>query len=299
MSVDAAVLAVHDDAEVLRVGHVLDEDLRAGAVGRPGRDLLAVRVLEDVVAEHDDQLVAVGELARHADDLRDPARLCLHLVGEVELEQRLVRAARADAAVAEQVDHLAGVRLAGHEQHLGHPGELEQLERVVDHRPAADRQQVLVGHAGQLAEPRRLAARRDQAFHLCPPPAHDPSPAVCGSVSPECWADAPRDTRRRVEPGAPGGRSAGRPALRAATAARARRATEPAASSSAEEGHRARHEDRPDDGHVDQDEEPVGRADREQAQHDRLQRRSSDRNARMSRKYVTASATGTSHGNEV
>ena len=46
------------------------------------------------------------------DDLRDPARLDLHLVGEVELEERLVRGPRTNAAVAEQVDEVAGVLLA-------------------------------------------------------------------------------------------------------------------------------------------------------------------------------------------
>ena len=49
-----------------------------------------MRVLEDVVAEADDELVAGGEVARHADHLRDPAGLDLHLVGQVEVEERLV-----------------------------------------------------------------------------------------------------------------------------------------------------------------------------------------------------------------
>ena len=40
--------------------------------------------------------------------------------------------------VSEQVDHLAGVVLAGDDEHLAYARELEQLERVVDHRPAAD-----------------------------------------------------------------------------------------------------------------------------------------------------------------
>ena len=77
--------------------------------------------------------------SRHPDDLRDPAGLRLHLVGEVELEQRRVAVAGGQVAVAEQVDHLAGVALAGDDEHLADARELEQLERVVDHRPAADR----------------------------------------------------------------------------------------------------------------------------------------------------------------
>ena len=161
---DAAVLAVDDDAEVLGIRHLLDEDPRAGAVGGPAADLVRVRVLEDVVAEHDHERVAAGEVPRHPDDLRDPAGLGLHLVGEVELQQRLVRAARRQASVPEQVDHLPRVALAGDDEHLVDPGQLEQLQRVVDHRPAADREQVLVRDPRQLPEPRRLTTRADESL---------------------------------------------------------------------------------------------------------------------------------------
>ena len=89
---DAAVVAVGDDAEVLRVGHLLHEHERTVV---PGRDRVGLRVLEDVVAEADDELLAAREVARHPDDLRDPAGLDLHLVGQVEVEQQLVAAPRA------------------------------------------------------------------------------------------------------------------------------------------------------------------------------------------------------------
>ena len=105
------------------------------------------------------------EVLGHPDDLRDAAGLRLHLVGEVELEQRRVAAARGQVAVAEEVDHLARVPLAGDDEHLADAGELEQLQRVVDHRPAADRQQVLVRDTRQLAEPRRLSSCADQSLH--------------------------------------------------------------------------------------------------------------------------------------
>jgi hypothetical protein len=123
-----------------------------------------VRVLEDVVAEHDDERLAGGEVVRHPDHLRDPARLRLHLVGEIEVEQRLVGAPDREVPVAEEVDHLAGVTLAGHDEHLLDARELQQLQRVVDHRPAADREQVLVRDARQLAEPRRLTSRTDESL---------------------------------------------------------------------------------------------------------------------------------------
>ena len=131
----------------------------------PLRDRRGLGVLEDVVAEADHQLLAAGEVPRHPDDLGDPARLDLHLVAEVEVEERLVGGAGLHAAVAEQVDEVARMLLPGDEQHLADADPLQQLQRVVDHRPAADREQVLVGDARQLLEPRRRAACADEAFH--------------------------------------------------------------------------------------------------------------------------------------
>ena len=75
-------------------------------------------VLEDVVAEHDHERLAAGELARHAHHPRDASGLRLHLVGEIHVQQHAVGAAPGEPPVAEQVDHLAGVMLAGDDEHL-------------------------------------------------------------------------------------------------------------------------------------------------------------------------------------
>src|SRR5204862_3195251 len=91
--------------------------------------------------------------------------LDLHLVGQVDVEQQLLAPTRRHAAVAEQVDEVARMLLAGHEQHLAHADALQQLERVVDHRPAPDRKQVLVRDASQLLESRRGTAGADEALH--------------------------------------------------------------------------------------------------------------------------------------
>src|SRR5581483_11231242 len=149
-------------AEVLRIGNLFDEDERAAV---PRADRVRLAVLEDVVAQADDERLAAGEAPRHPDDLGDAARLDLHLVRQVEVEEELAAVARHHVAVAEQVDELPGVLLARHDQHLAHADALQELERVVDHRPAADRQQVLVRDARQLLEPGRGAACGDQALH--------------------------------------------------------------------------------------------------------------------------------------
>ena len=56
--------------------------------------------------------------------------------------------------------------LPGDEQHLADTRQLQELQRVVDHRPAPDREQVLVRDARQLAQARRLAAGADEALRL-------------------------------------------------------------------------------------------------------------------------------------
>ena len=185
-----ALLVVGDDTEADRVGDLLHEHERAVL---PGGDRLRLGVLEDVVAEADDQLLAAREVAGHPDHLRDPARLDLHLVAQVEIEEQLVAGARPQPPVAEQVDEVARVLPAGHEQHLVDTGPLEQLERVVDHRPAADGQQVLVGDARQLLEPRRRPACADQPLHAgADATAGPPGSRGCFYVCQEAVAPASR-----------------------------------------------------------------------------------------------------------
>src|SRR5687768_4616043 len=96
---DASVAVVGDDAEVLRVRHLLDEDHRPVFPRPEPPDRVGLRALEDVVAENDHELLAPSEVAGHADHLRDPARLRLDLVGQVERQQRRVGAPLADPPV--------------------------------------------------------------------------------------------------------------------------------------------------------------------------------------------------------
>src|SRR3954471_19339238 len=85
---DAALVVEHRYAEALGVRHLLEED--AGArllVLHEVADGLRLGVLEDVVAEADDQFVAGGEALGHRHHRGDAAGLPLHLVGEVQVEQ--------------------------------------------------------------------------------------------------------------------------------------------------------------------------------------------------------------------
>ena len=86
----------------------------------------------------------------------DAERPALVAVGQVEPEMR---------PVAEQLDDVADALAADDDHHLAdaHPG--ERLDRVVDHRPVVDRQQVLVGDDRQREQPRGGPAGEDDALH--------------------------------------------------------------------------------------------------------------------------------------
>ena len=90
---------------------------------------LRLDVLEDVVSQADNELLAAGERLRHADDLGDSSGLGLHLVGEIEVEQEHFAVAPSDLAVAEEVDEIAAVLLSRDEQDVPDAEQLEQLER--------------------------------------------------------------------------------------------------------------------------------------------------------------------------
>ena len=120
-------------------------------------DAVAQRVLEDVVGQHHREAVAVDEPFGEAERLGDAAGVRLVRVEET-VDAPLL-------AVAEQPEELAGVEAARHDHHLVDAGLDERLDRVVDHRAIEDRQEVLVGDAGQRVEPTPGAACEDHTLH--------------------------------------------------------------------------------------------------------------------------------------
>ena len=68
--------------------------------------------------------------------------------------------------VTQEVDHLPGVARTGHDEHLFDARQLQQTQRVQDHRPLRDREQVLVRDSGQLPEPGRLTTAQIRPFTL-------------------------------------------------------------------------------------------------------------------------------------
>ena len=112
---------------------------------------------EDVVGQHDDSGVVADELCRQAQGLGDAAGPLLVGVKEA-LHAELL-------AVGQEPEELARVRAARHDHDLGDARLDERLDPVADHRPVADRQQVLVGDAGEGMKPAARAAGEDDASH--------------------------------------------------------------------------------------------------------------------------------------
>ena len=167
MSATSPVVAVDDHAEVLRVVDLLHEDPRSRRRRRPLGEARRLRVLEDVVAEHDDERRAAGEVLAPCPTTcaMPPGSVCtLYVRSSSRIGSPPPRGASRPSPSRSII--WPGVALAGDEEDVPDPRQLEQLERVVDHRPAADREQVLVRDARQLAEARRLAAGADEALRL-------------------------------------------------------------------------------------------------------------------------------------
>ena len=131
----------------------------------PPARLLALEVLddrsqgrlEDVVGEQHAHLVAADEPLSEPERVRDPAGLLL--VGVEQAVDPVV------VAVAEQAEELARVRSARDEHQLVDACLHERLDRVGDHRPVVQRQQVLVRDPRERMQPRARPACEDDALH--------------------------------------------------------------------------------------------------------------------------------------
>ena len=154
---DPSVAIELGDAEPFRVGDAVEQ--RPGAVralleGR--RDIGQRRAAQDVVAEDAAERVVADEVARQPDGVGDAQRAALVAIGQVEPEVRPVR---------EQLDDVTDALAADDDHHLADAHRGERLDRVVDHRPVVDRQQVLVGDDRQREQPRGRPAGEHDAFH--------------------------------------------------------------------------------------------------------------------------------------
>ena len=154
---DDAVAGDFGHAEALGVRHFLEQDV--GALG-----LLAETVrgrqdvaLDDVVAQHHADLLAVGEMFGQRQGVGDAA--FAFLVGVVDVLQAEL------LAVGQQAQKIAGIPAAGDDQDVLDPGIHQSLDRVVDHRPVVDRQQMFVGDFGEREQTASRASGQYDTLH--------------------------------------------------------------------------------------------------------------------------------------
>ena len=144
-------------AQVLGLGHLGQQDPRAGRVTLEGIHHGPDRALDHVVGQHHEHRIAADEPFGEAQGLGDAARPLLVAVGQ-PVDPELV-------AVAQQAQELAGVGTPGDQHDLGDPCADQCLDGPLDHRPVVDRQQVLVGDPGQRVEPGARASGQQDALH--------------------------------------------------------------------------------------------------------------------------------------
>src|SRR5205823_9514170 len=81
------------------------------------------------------------------------------LVGVVDMAKSKV------AAIAEQPKKISGVSAPCDQQDFSDTRVNEGLDRVIDHRPIVNRQQVLIGNTSERIETRTGASGKNNAFH--------------------------------------------------------------------------------------------------------------------------------------
>src|ERR1019366_3060917 len=144
-------------AEALGVRDFLEQDV--GALALPaetvgGRQDVA---LDDVIAQHHANLLPVGEVLGQRQGVGDTA--FAFLVGVVDVLQAEL------LAVGQEAQKFARIPPSGDHQNLLNPGIHEGLDRVVDHGPVIDRQQMLIGDFCEREQSASRATSQDDALH--------------------------------------------------------------------------------------------------------------------------------------
>jgi hypothetical protein len=153
---DVAIRVEFRDSEALRIRYLVQH--RPGSP-RPGLELfgdLRQRGTEQhVVAEDAAECLVADEVAGQTDGVGDPQRSALISVCEIQPEVLAVR---------EQLDHVTDALAADYDHDFPDPHARERGDRVVDHRPVVDRQQMLVGDDGERKEAGGRAARQHETL---------------------------------------------------------------------------------------------------------------------------------------
>src|ERR1700680_560376 len=139
------------------VGLASKHDACAASLLLKRLDAWLQRSLEYVVPQKHDGPVATDEFLGEAERLGYASRFVLVRVEEA-IDPELL-------PIAEQAKELARVAASGVEPHSRHAALDECLDRVADHRPVIDRQEVLIRDSGERMEAAAGSAREDDPFH--------------------------------------------------------------------------------------------------------------------------------------
>ena len=114
--------------------------------------------VEDVVSEHQADVVVADELLADEEGLGQPLGPGLLAVGQVQTELR---------AIAQKLLEIGQVVRGGNDQDVPDIRQHQGGQGIIDHRLVVDGQQLLADNPGKGMEPGAGAPREDDAFHIC------------------------------------------------------------------------------------------------------------------------------------
>ena len=111
----------------------------------------------EIVPENDDDPFAIGEVLGEPQRIGDSAfAFLIRVVDVVQAELR---------AVSQQAKEVAGGAAAGDDHDIANARRTKGVQRIVDHRPVVDGQQMFVRHLRERAQAAAEPAREDHALH--------------------------------------------------------------------------------------------------------------------------------------
>ena len=113
--------------------------------------------LNDIVAQHDTNWIAAGEMFDQRQRCRDSA--LAFLIGVVQMLQSEC------LAVTQQFEKIAGRISACDDHDVRNAGVDQRLNRIVNHRLIEDGQQMFVGHGRQRPQTATRSTRENDTFH--------------------------------------------------------------------------------------------------------------------------------------
>ena len=154
---DCAVRPEFGDTETLGIGDPVEHGSGTPrAFFERRRDVGQSRPAENVVPENDAEGVVTDEVPGEADRVGDAESPALIPVRQIEAEV---------GPISQQLHDVTDTLAADDDHDLPNAHSRERLERVVDHRPVVDRQEVLVRDDREREQSGGGAASEDEAFH--------------------------------------------------------------------------------------------------------------------------------------